>query len=242
MSRDAVHRAAAAAAAALAVTACRGPDEVIPPVFLDAPALDAAELDAPADSRVDAPSDGRPALPDMQLVESLMTGTIQVQDLNFNTNSCEQLEGCIGGSGARRILRFSTVTANMGTGDLYFGPPQDNPAFQYSECHGHYHFSGYADYELVDNNNVVVEGHKQAFCLLDTLRVVPGAPGPYYTCENQGIGAGWADSYASFLPCQWIDITNVTPGAYTLRVRINPDLAFEESDYSNNTLDIPVAF
>lgn len=228
--------------AVLAAACGGGPDEVIPPVFLDAPPVDAPELDAPTDARTDAPSDGRPALPDMVLVESLMTDTIRVQDVNFDANACELMEGCIGAPGSRRLLRFATVTANMGTGDLYFGPPELNPLFEYSACHGHYHFSGYADYEIVDGNGVVVSGHKQAFCLLDTLRITPDAPGPYYTCENQGIGAGWADTYANFLPCQWVDITDVAPGAYTLRVRINPTMAFEESDYSNNTLDLPVTF
>lgn len=225
-----------------ALAACGGPDEVIPPVVFDAPPTDAPELDAPTDARTDASSDGRPALPDITLVEDLMTGTIQVQEVNFDANACELMEGCIGAAGARLLLRFTTVTANLGTGDLYFGPPEQNPLFEFSACHGHYHFSGYADYELVDGNGVVVSGHKQAFCLLDTLQVTPGAPGPYYTCANQGIGAGWADSYANFLPCQWIDITDVTPGVYTLRVRVNPTMTFEESDYSNNTLDLPVTF
>jgi hypothetical protein len=134
------------------------------------------------------------------------------------------------------------VTHNQGTGDLYFGPPESNPLFEYSSCHDHYHFSGYASYELLDGDSVLVTGRKQAFCLLDTIQIPAGTGTPYYTCENQGITAGWADSYPNFLPCQWIDITDVAPGAYTLRIRINPTMAFEESDYSNNQLDLPVTF
>jgi hypothetical protein len=235
-------RTLAVVVATAAVAGCSGPDEVIPPIVLDAPPADSAEIDAdlPIDARTDAPDDGRPALPDMVLMENLMMGSIQIQDMSFDANSCEIMEGCVGAPGLRRLLRFTTITGNIGTGDLYFGPPESNPLFEYSTCHGHYHFSGYADYELRDNNSVVVSGHKQAFCLLDTLQITPGAPGPYYTCANQGIGAGWADSYPNFLPCQWIDITGLTPGAYTLRIRINPDMAFEETDYSNNQLDIPV--
>ena len=226
--------------AALGAASCGGVDEVTPPVLIDGAVVDAADAASPADARTDGPSDGRPALPDMELVASMMTGSIQIQDMNFDANACELLEGCIGAAGSRRLLRFTTVTANTGNGDLYFGPPELNPLFQYSTCHGHYHFSGYAAYELLDTSGVVVTGHKQAFCLLDTLQITPGAPGPYYHCGNQGIGVGWADSYPAFLPCQWIDITGVTPGAYTLRVRINPDMAFEEEDYGNNGIDIPV--
>lgn len=229
---------------AFAALGCGGPDEVIPPVVHDAPAVDAPEIDAdlPIDARTDAPDDGRPALPDMVLVESLMTGTVRVQDVNFPANSCEQQEGCIGGPGSRRLLRFTAVTANLGHGDLYFGPPEAHPDFEYSPCHGHYHYDGYASYELVNASGTVIAGRKQAFCLLDTIEVVDGPAGPYYTCENQGISAGWADSYPYFLPCQWIDVTDVTPGSYTLRVRVNPTMAFEEEDYSNNTLDLPVTF
>ena len=63
-----------------------------------------------------------------------------------------------------------------------------------------------------------------------------------HDCYNQGIQAGWSDLYGNTLDCQWLDITDVTPGTYTLRVRINPTMAFEESDYTNNALDIPVTF
>src|SRR5690242_4083930 len=135
----AVGGVAVVAAVAAVGAGCSGPDEVIPPILIDA-RVDAPEIDAPADARVDAPSDGRPALPDMVLVESMMADTVRVQDVNFDVNSCELMEGCVGGAGTRRLLRFSTVTHNQGTGDLYFGPPQSNPLFEYSSCHDHYHF------------------------------------------------------------------------------------------------------
>lgn len=239
-SRNRAALTAPVAAVAVAVVGCGGPDEVVP---VDARA-DAAEVDAelPVDARTDAPSDGRPALPDMVLVEELMRDSVLYQDMNFSADACELVEACVGAPGARRLLRFTTVTANVGHGDLYFGPPESNPLFEYSVCHGHYHFGGYAAYELVGPGGVVVAGHKQAFCLLDTFAVDPARPGPYYTCANQGISAGWADSYPYYLPCQWIDITDVAPGSYTLRVRVNPDRVFEEEDHDNNTLDISVTF
>ena len=117
-----------------------------------------------------------------------------------------------------------------------------NPLFEYSDCHEHHHFAGYASYELVGADGVVVTGHKQAFCLLDSIQRDLSVQGPRYSCTNQGITAGWADSYPAFLPCQWIDITGVTPGAYTLRITVNPMRVFEEADYTNNVLELPVTF
>ena len=42
------------------------------------------------------------------------------------------------------------------------------------------------------------------------------------------------DLYGSHLDCQWIDITDVPLGTYTLRLRVNPDYLVLESDYKNN--------
>lgn len=199
-----------------------------------------ADEHIPTDARVDAPFDGAPALPDITLDRSRMRDTLRIQEISFDAESCELVEQCIGAPGLRRLLRFSTVTPNVGDGDLYVGIPEGNPHYEYSSCHGHYHFTGYADYELVDTFGTVVTGNKQAFCLLDSIRHDPDAGPGKFSCDLQGITAGWADSYAHSLPCQWIDITDVPPGLYTLRVTINPAQTFAESSYDNNMLELPV--
>jgi hypothetical protein len=51
---------------------------------------------------------------------------------------------------------------------------------------------------------------------------------------------GWADIYDSGLPGQWIDVTGVAPGNYTLEVTVNPDHILDEDDYTNNTVTVPV--
>ena len=65
---------------------------------------------------------------------------------------------------------------------------------------------------------MTTRGAKQAFCLLDVQQYVPGSPPARYNCGFQGITAGWADIYTSGLDCQWIDVTGVAEGDYTLEL------------------------
>jgi hypothetical protein len=148
---------------------------------------------------------------------------------------------CIGAPGNRRLLRFDTVTANIGDADLELGVPSSNDElFEWSECHMHYHFSNYAVYELLGGQGVVATGRKQAFCLEDTDQLDPDQSGQGYNCQFQGISAGWADAYTTSLPCQWIDVTDVPPGQYTLRISINPEQILPESRYDDNTFEMVV--
>jgi hypothetical protein len=149
----------------------------------------------------------------------------------------------VNGDGFRRLLRFAVQTPNRGTADLRFGVPDNNELFQYSECHQHYHFRGYADYKLMDAaGNVAAEGHKQAFCLED-YEPDPDNPSTeraVYDCYFQGIQMGWSDTYDSYLDCQWIDITDVAPGAYFLEVDLNPLHLIPEKSYDDNDVRVPV--
>jgi hypothetical protein len=168
-------------------------------------------------------------------------------DIMIGQNTCELLEGCVGGTGVRTILRFSLVARNIGSRDLVLGVAANNPdVFHYSECHDHYHFDDFAIYELLDGDDVVARGRKQAFCLLDTYSWAwQNAPGRF-DCANQGISRGFADIYEDDLPCQWIDVTDVPPGEYTLRAVLNPMQPeataplLVERDMTNNTVEVAV--
>ncbi|MCA9704807.1 MAG: hypothetical protein KDK70_03020 [Myxococcales bacterium] len=170
------------------------------------------------------------------------------QDRFFSEGSCEIYEGCVPAPGFRRLLRFDTRTPNAGSADLVMGVASNHPdLFHYSECHQHYHFDGYAYYDLLDaNGTVVATGHKQAFCLLDWSPWAWNDFGGGYTCSDQGISVGWEDVYGSYLDCQYVDITDVPPGDYVLRVAVNlplPDTAVAplvERNYDNNVLEVPV--
>jgi hypothetical protein len=121
-------------------------------------------------------------------------------------------------------------------------PPEDNPLFEYHECHGHYHFRGFASSRLLDlEGNVLRTGNKVSFCLLDGMRWRFDAPTRrLYNCEVQGIQAGWADIYDSGLPGQWIEIGDLPAGTYQLELTVNPDGILAETNYDNNVVTIPV--
>jgi hypothetical protein len=185
--------------------------------------------------------------PDLLVTEigmDVFPDTIFVSEDPGDPSYCVLLEGCVDGPGQREILRFDTNTPNQGSADLRMGVPANHPdLFHFSQCHGHYHFDGYARYELLDaEGNQAATGHKQAFCLID-FENWSGASGSGYGCFNQGISAGWQDNYYTGLDCQWIDITDVPSGNYTLRITVNgpePGTSVPpvvENDYSNNVLE-----
>jgi hypothetical protein len=200
--------------------------------LLDAPAVDASPFDAP------------PGVPDLQVVGERTAATWLVDSVPFDAGACEVVEGCVDSVGLRRLLRFATVTANRGSGDLLVGVPPDagisNTTFQWSECHRHHHVVNYTSYELVNGAGTVVTGRKQSFCLQDDEPLQVGGQRARYSCKNQGIQRGWADVYIRETACQWIDVTDVPPGPYTLRITVNPLNTIIESNYDNNvfTLDV----
>src|SRR5262249_30240380 len=140
-------------------------------------------------------------------------------------------------------LRFSAETRNIGTGDLVLGNPATNSLFVWAQCHGHYHFERYMQYDLLTTNgDVAAAGRKIGFCVMETTRWSPTAnPTQKYTCQNQGLQAGWADTYCDTIACQYIDITGVPAGDYILRMTINPDNLIPESNYDNNTIQVLVS-
>ena len=177
-------------------------------------------------------------LPDLGVDQADLQNSLLIETQNFPADHCAVFEGCVDGTGDRKLLRFNTTTPNYGPGDVFLGDPRGSASFEYSSCHNHYHFKEYADYRLLDTSgNIVARGHKQAFCLVD-LWQPPGLRGradPQFNhCGYQGISAGWADVYHRGLDCQWIDITGVPSGRYVLEVVINPAHVIQEGNYSNN--------
>src|SRR5205814_8938895 len=60
------------------------------------------------------------------------------------------------------------------------------------------------------------------------------------TRRSSDLQRGWGDLYDSTLDGQWIDISGVADGNYTLELEVNPQHILPESDYSNNITRVPV--
>jgi hypothetical protein len=191
------------------------------------------------------PSTGQPDLvPALSQISLAFDQTVSAGDV---------AEGCAAVTSGNDLLRFSATVLNEGTADITLGDPGcpncsnnplvtcGNPAFMCSpsEGHGHAHYLNYATYELLDQNSATVAtGHKQGFCLRDNLCAT--GVSPKFNCEFQGISAGCSDIYAADLGCQYIDISAVPPGTYTLRVRIDPFNRFAELNEDNNVASTTV--
>ena len=188
---------------------------------------------------------GHCPLPDLAVDLEKLESHVGVGPMTFSDKSCAVGEKCVAAGGTRNTLHFEVNTPNLGTGDLSLGRAGRIPGFEYAACHDHFHFGGYALYQLLDGNGVeVLQGTKRAFCLRDD-EPVDGYPldrpeDDRYDCDRQGIQRGWADSYYNGLECQYIDVTAVAPGRYTLRVTVNPERVFPELRYDNNVAEVQV--
>jgi lysyl oxidase len=230
--------------AVLALAGCGHPPGALPE---DAPpdiaAIDAAVPDAAVDG---SPFDAPPGMADLQFIAGEMTNSVVVTRDDFRAADCEVEEGCVGAAGRRTLVRFDTVSANRGTADVFVGVPpppgESNDLFEWSPCHMHHHVKNYASYELRDASGVVLTARKQAFCLEDGEQIQPGIPATGYSCMRQGITRGWADVYSRYLPCQWIDVTDLPSGVYTLHIVVNPLRIVTESNYDNNEFSVNVQF
>lgn len=190
-----------------------------------------------------------PTAPDLAVVREDIISSFSVID-TWDMDNCSVAEGCVTGYGARRVITFTMHIQNIGDKDYYIGAPPEQPAggstqFEFSPCHGHWHYKGYAAYLLFDQQgHPMPAGFKNGFCVMD-LECWGGGTAKY-GCGDQGISAGCGDIYGAGTGCQWVDITDVPDGLYTLVTLVNwdnsPDITGAyELDMSNNWAQICIA-
>jgi len=216
------------------------------------------------------PACGAPLLPDLQPV---LDGVSTTPDLPLPADSWSV--DTITQPG-RRLLRFSSVTANVGDGPLHaisnVAPGSTVPTtevwqrvwyeglgfsdrplgtFLYDggTGHRHIHVADFEEYRLLDAGGKVVATHqKVSFCLMDNLQLhdatTPdvGVYRPSGECGSveQSINPGWTDYYAAPLFDQWIDVTDLPPGSYSVEIVADPDDLILEMDETNNSVRFPV--
>jgi hypothetical protein len=189
-------------------------------------------------------------MPDLIVRQETLGSQWVVRDENLPANFCSVIEGGIT-PGEHRLLRFTVMTANVGTADLHVGDPND-PAnaglFEFAECHHHHHFKNYAVYQLIDpKTGKVWRAAKRGFCMLDTdpnpawYGQSPKAP-QYRSCGaigipgNQGISMGWTDTYRFTLGGQYFVLDGgdgqpvVPPGNYIIRITANPGFTAKKGE------------
>jgi hypothetical protein len=113
--------------------------------------------------------------------------------------------------------------------------------------HGHWHVRRMMAYHLWSTRGTWKDA-KIGFCFFDTTPrdlSLPGAPqSAYYreswcggsgaTSTRTGISVGWGDRYPWSFVYQWIDITGVPGGTYTLRNVVDLYDSFDEGSETNN--------
>ncbi|KAF3851544.1 hypothetical protein F7725_013316 [Dissostichus mawsoni] len=147
-----------------------------------------------------------------------------IQRMPMYNLRCAAEENCLASSSSsasdydtRVLLRFPQRVKNQGTAD--FLPSKPRYSWEWHSCHNHFHsMDEFSLYELLDaqTQSQVAEGHKASFCCYDT--------------------------YNADIDCQWIDITDVSPGKYILKVTVNPRQQVPESNFNNNVARCEVQY
>uniref|UniRef100_A0A3B3ZT22 Lysyl oxidase homolog n=1 Tax=Periophthalmus magnuspinnatus TaxID=409849 RepID=A0A3B3ZT22_9GOBI len=191
-------------------------------------------------------------LPDLVPDPYYIQSSSYIHRMQMYALRCAAEENCLSSSAYRPgvsdleyrvLLRFPQRVKNQGTAD--FLPLRPRHEWEWHSCHQHYHsMEAFSTYDLLDVSTGlrVAQGHKASFCLEDTT-CDPGIRRRYAcTSHTQGLGPGCYDTYHANIDCQWIDITDVPPGNYILKVMVNPSHLVEESDFSNNVVQCEVRY
>ena len=112
--------------------------------------------------------------------------------------------------------------------------------------HNHWHVQEMMRYDLWGGGERL-RGAKVGFCFLDSdvfNSGLPGFSGGFYTgsmcstnpsalSNRMGISIGMGDEYEWYLAWQWVDITGLPPGTYTVRAKVDPYGFFVEEKEGN---------
>ncbi|MCI4379457.1 hypothetical protein PGIGA_G00228470 [Pangasianodon gigas] len=183
-------------------------------------------------------------LPDLVPDPNYIQASTYIQRSHMYSLRCAAEEKCLSSTAyssditdydVRVLLRFPQRVKNQGTAD--FMPNRPRHTWEWHSCHQHYHsMDEFSHYDLleVSTGRKVAEGHKASFCLEDTTCDFGHLKRYACTSHTQGLSPGCYDTYNADIDCQWIDITDIKPGNYILKVQVNPKYFVLESDFTNN--------
>ncbi|KAM9586251.1 lysyl oxidase homolog 1 [Trichechus inunguis] len=231
------------------------PFRVLEPPYLPVRSSDApppgGERNGAQQGRISVGSVYRPnqngrGLPDLVPDPNYVQASTYVQRAHLYSLRCAAEEKCLASTAyapeatdydVRVLLRFPQRVKNQGTAD--FLPNRPRHTWEWHSCHQHYHsMDEFSHYDLLDaaTGKKVAEGHKASFCLEDSTCDFGNLKRYACTSHTQGLSPGCYDTYNADIDCQWIDITDVQPGNYILKVHVNPKYIVLESDFTNNVV------
>jgi len=142
----------------------------------------------------------------------------------------------------RVVQRFADVD-----GSSWAEQPTDAVMTYSGDGHNHWHVVGLQEWTLTnDNADVLRRGVKTGFCFWDNYQYSTDASAHYLpsttsACMQRGdlvpmgLSAGWGDEYPSNIAFQYIDISGLPNGEYTLTLTADAGLDFVEANEGNNT-------
>ena len=182
-------------------------------------------------------------------------------------------EGYIQQAGWYTLLRFGTVTANIGTGDLLIGDPslcpnlyEPSPTYGWRASHptlfrlwtpaGYNKWAAARDLNqpidapynqtLLDNakasGELVATGFKKWSCLVSEYTYCNNVKKVQWACGYQLLRACYSDEYDAGIAGQYIIMTGVPKGVYTVEQHIDPWLLFPDLDRRNNVAAVSFSF
>jgi hypothetical protein len=134
--------------------------------------------------------------------------------------------------------------------------PVGTTMYYAGDGHEHWHVKDIEGGTLIPlGGGPALTSAKHGFCFSDNVKYNVGLPGalraPTYVghCEpemplaltaDMGLSLGWGDDYPWNTNLQWIDITGIPNGRYTLTVTANPGDVLQETSYANNSVSAVV--
>jgi hypothetical protein len=150
-------------------------------------------------------------------------------------DSCAPQEGCVTGTGERAVARLDFTLKNVGKAAVTIGDPWNNPAFDGSACSSQAVLRNFVQAEVVNSKGkVVARGNLPTTCVADE-------DGVDFHCAAQGLSAG-GESQQPQGTCDTLDLTGLLPGAYKVRLTVNPSGRLAELNYKNNTIEINLEY
>jgi hypothetical protein len=157
-----------------------------------------------------------------------------------------ELRGSRSSSSERMVMRQYIFESSSRSASIARRIRTDAVAKYSGDGHNHWHVQEMMRYDLWGGAERL-RGAKVGFCFLDSDLYNPGLPGysggfytgsmcstnPNVLSNRMGISIGMGDEYEWFLAWQWVDITGLPSGTYTLRAKVDPYGFFEEEKEGN---------